>query len=1089
MKVQASALILLFIAFSAAATEGYYTSPALLGDNVVFTAEGDLWAHRLGSSQATRLTTHPAFESGASISPDGKQIAFVANYEGASEVYAMPMSGGVPKRLTYENAAVSVQGWTSNARVLYSTDSRAYAPYNWTLKTVDSGSLKVETIPLADAIDGAIDSDSNNIYFTQFGLPWSGDNAVIYRGGMLGKLWQYRLGSDDEASMLGNDHAGSARSPMVDGDKLYFLSDASGRDNLWSMNLDGSGIAQLTHHDDFSIRSASVDSGRAVYQLGADIYLRDLSGTESIKLDIRITSDHPSLRESWIKDPLKYATSARFAGTGEKAAITARGKVAIAGIDQVRLVTVGTSPRTRLRRAALSRDGNWVYAISDAKGELEIWRYDAKGTSSGEQLTEGGNTLRTDFVESPNGKWIAHGDGRGGLWLLNIETKKNTKIVVDSDTGHQFVDIKWSPDSNLIAVSHRGKNDARPRILLHAVDDGTLSYLTSDKYESWGPTFSQDGKWLYVLSNRNISSPSGSVWADRDFGPLFDRRTGIFAYSLTIDAEFPFDIPNELTAAAADEKDEDDSDRDESEIAKVDVAWDGIANRIWQVPIEPGNYTTVAINDTILYVLSQPVDQGDGGEITALKLEPNPQPAAFTDSATAMDLSDDGSKIFVVKTAGELPEMYIVPAEAEFPEDVSKNTLQVQEWQFNIDPKLEWEQMFHDAWLMHRQQFFDPNMRGVDWTAMKDKYAPLVTRVTDRRELNDILGQMMGELNALHSGVRGGDVPSDPDAPSAAVLGAELTQTSNGVQITHIYRHDPEVPGAAPPLARPGVNAAELDTIETVNGIDVVTLEDVHRVLRNQGGKQVLLQLKRGRAVHQTVVVPIDSRQARSHRYADWVANNRDKVEAADSSLGYLHLEAMGSGDVSSFARDFYASDSKAGMVIDVRRNGGGNVDSWIIDRLIRKAWMFWSYRSGKPGTNMQNTFRGHLVVIADQGTYSDGETFTAAIKALDIAPVIGKRTAGAGVWLSGRNSLSDFGIARVAEFPVYDMSGEWIVEGYGVSPTIEVDNLPHATYEGEDAQLDAAIAYLRRKLKEEPIPEMKAKPFPDYGQPAQDVE
>ena len=236
------------------------------------------------------------------------------------------------------------------------------------------------------------------------------------------------------------------------------------------------------------------------------------------------------------------------------------------------------------------------------------------------------------------------------------------------------------------------------------------------------------------------------------------------------------------------------------------------------------------------------------------------------------------------------------------------------------------------------------------------------------------------------------------------------------------------------------------------------------------------------------MVVPGDTGQDRQFRYHDWVNNNRLKVEAADSDLGYLHIQAMGAGDVAAFARDFYASDKKKGMVIDVRRNDGGNVDSWIIDRLLRKAWMFWSDRNDDVSANMQNAFRGHLVVIADEGTYSDGETFTAAIKALGIAPVIGKRTAGAGVWLTGSNYLADFGIARVAEFPVYARDGRWIVEGHGVSPTIQVDNLPHATYEGKDAQLEAAISYLQQKIQDEPIPELKARPFPEYGQPAEDV-
>lgn len=331
-------------------------------------------------------------------------------------------------------------------------------------------------------------------------------------------------------------------------------------------------------------------------------------------------------------------------------------------------------------------------------------------------------------------------------------------------------------------------------------------------------------------------------------------------------------------------------------------------------------------------------------------------------------------------------------------------------------------------------------------------------------------------------------MPSDPDAPTPASLGAEFKQARSGIEIVRIYDYDEEMPSEAAPLAIEGVDAREGDQITAVNGIRTETLEALYRALRNQVGKQVLLDLKRGREDIKTVVIPVDHKQDSGFRYRNWVQGNRKKVEAVDDDLGYLHLAAMGKSDVASFAREFYASNDKQGIIIDVRRNGGGNVDSWIIDRLMRQAWMFWQLDSMEPYVNLQNTFRGHLVVLADAGTYSDGETFTAAIKALDIAPVIGKRTAGAGVWLSGRNRLSDFGIARVAEFPAYAMDGRLIVEGRGVSPTIEVDNLPHATFRGSDLQLDTAIEYLRKKIEDEPIPELKPLPFPDHGQPADDI-
>ena len=1078
MRIRMLALAALCVAGSSIAADGYYRSPTLRGDIVVFTAEGDLWSHRISDGQTTRLTTHPALETGASLSPDGSQIAYVADYEGVSEVYVMPVAGGVPRRVTYENAGVAVQGWSESGLVLFSTGGEVGAPRYVTLKTVDPATLNTQIIPLADAADGAIDAQNVYVYFSQFGLRF--DNATQYRGGMLGILWRYRLGSNDEAERLAPEHVGGIRRPLVDDDRLFFISDASGRENLWSSSLDGTNATAVTSYNDYSVREVSIDNGRAVYRRGADLYLRDLSGAESSRLDIDLTSDHPSMREAWVNEPLEYLTAARLSGDGKKVTVTARGKIAIAGTDQKRLVNVATPIRSRMRHAALSRDGQWVYAVSDAAGELELWRYSATGEDSAEQMTTGGETLRGPFFESPDGRWIAHDDGRGGLWLLDVESKEDTQVISDGYVAAIISDLTWSPDSKLFAVSYQRAEDARSRVLLYSVEDGNRAIVTSDRYESFEPAFSRDGKWLYYLSNRHFEA-SNTVWFDRDFGPSFDSRTEVFGHALTNDAVFPFQVATELTPAEAENAEAD----EESEAATVEVDWDGITERLWQVPVAAGNYNDMALNDGFLYLLTS---RDDGSEIKALAIEPEPEAATFTSGVIAMELSDDGDSMLVATQGEETVAMAIVPATDTFPEDISDHVVRTDGWQFSVDPRAEWAQFFHDAWLMHREQFYDPDMRGVDWDAVKAKYAPLVERITDRHELNDILGQMTGELNALHSAVRGGDVPDDPDAPSPSALGAKLVQTSDGVEIERIYYHDSETPSNAPPLGKPGVDAASGDIIIAINGSETDTLEAVHRALRNQAGKQVLLKLRRGDDDVQTVVVPAAIDDDYGFRYSDWVQGNRVKVEQADNNIGYLHIRSMVASDVAAFAREFYADEDKQGIIIDVRRNGGGNVDSWIIDRLMRKAWSFWAYHTDEPYFNMQNAFRGHLVVIADEGTYSDGETFVAGIKALDIAPVIGVRTAGAGVWLSGRNRLSDLGIARVAEFPVYAMDGRWIVEGYGVTPTMEVENLPHATFIGNDAQLDAAIEYLQQKIVEEPVPEAIPQPFPGVTETAEDI-
>jgi tricorn protease len=308
------------------------------------------------------------------------------------------------------------------------------------------------------------------------------------------------------------------------------------------------------------------------------------------------------------------------------------------------------------------------------------------------------------------------------------------------------------------------------------------------------------------------------------------------------------------------------------------------------------------------------------------------------------------------------------------------------------------------------------------------------------------------------------------------------------VKIEHIYTNDPELISRLSPLARPGVNAQVGDIISAINGQTIQTIPDITKALQNQVGKQVLLSLNRADEQVSTVVKPSSTRDDYYNRYYDWVTQNQQKVHQADDELGYLHLRAMGAADVATFAREFYSQYKKHGLIIDVRRNNGGNVDSWILEKLLKRAWSFWQVRGGDSFTNMQQTFRGHLVVLADQFTYSDGETFTAGIKALELGKVIGKQTAGAGVWLTGRNRQSDGGMARVAELPVYAMDGRWITEGRGISPDIEIDNLPHTTFNGEDAQLQAAITLLKKQIKKHPVKPMKVTPYPKVKTSADDI-
>jgi len=917
-------------------------------------------------------------------------------------------------------------------------------------------------------------------------------------------LWKYTLDSNKEATLLTRKHKGSARTPMISGERLYFISNQSGIDNIWSMKLNGRDQQQHTQYTDWEVRSARLNANKIVYQLGADIKIFDIKSAQSSVINITLTSDFAELREHWVNQPLKNLTSAKQAGDAKKVVLTARGRVAIAATDGSRLIEVATPKDSRTRKAILSHDNKSVYALNDSTGELEIWQYPADGSKGSQQLTFDGNIFRWDLYLSPDGKSIAHDDKNGDLWLLNLTTKENKKILANNVGFSAIASLIWSSDSQLIAITHADVKAERSQILLLDTFSNKHQILTSEKYVSFSPAFSHDTNWLYFLSDRHFDSFPRAPWGDRNMGPNFDRKTQIFAIALKEDAEFPFEHPTELDGlkdveATTEEKetgldtDKDENESDDAEENKTEdspkptVDWENIAGRLWQVPVASGNYSMLLANKTFLYVLDKITEPKSQTELKSIKIEPKSTPKTFLGSVQSFSLSDDGETLFLQKT-GSNKDMYLSPAGGKFSSTAKNIKVNTSDWKLHVNPQQEWQQIFHDAWLMHRDSLFDKEMRGVDWATIKQKYLPLLVRLTERRELNDIFEQMMGELNSLHSQVRGGDFPSDSNAAKAATLGAHYSHTKQGVKIEHIYINDLELISQLSPLARPNVDAKVGDIINTINGHKIESIPDIVNALQNQAGKQVLLNLLRAGEQIKTVVKPSSTREDYYNRYFDWVTQNQHKVHQSDDEIGYLHLRAMGAGDVATFAREFYAQYKKQGLIIDVRRNNGGNVDSWILEKLLKRAWSFWQLRSGATSTNMQQTFRGHLVVLADQFTYSDGETFTAGIKALELGTVIGKQTAGAGVWLTGRNRQTDGGMARVAELPVYAMDGRWITEGRGISPDIEVDNLPHATFNGGDAQLQAAIKLLKKEIKKSPIKPLKAKPFPKVNVSADDI-
>lgn len=1062
MRRNALVLSLLCLTLAADAPQGYYRQPALHGDTLVFVAEGDLWTVPASGGTARRLTSHPGAETHPFLSPDGRTVAFNAAYEGPSEVYTMPLEGGLPTRRTFEGGGVTAAGWTPQGHLLVASRTRATLP-DAQLLDLDPATGAVRPIPLAQAAEGAW--NGGTLVFTRYSA--QGSFTKRYRGGTAQNLWSYAPG-DAEARPLTADFAGTSRNPMVWKGRVYFLSDRDGTVNLWSMDPAGGDLKQLTAHKGWDVQSASLSEGRVAYQLGADLRILDLATGKDAAVPIALATDFDHKREHWVKNPMDYATQVHLSPEGDRVVLTARGQVFVAPAESGRLVEASHAGHgVRIRDARFLPGGKDLLALSDASGEVELWTLPANGVGQGRQLTKDGRVLRWQAIPSPDGRRVAHTDKNLQLWILDRDTGAE-KLVARSEDGN-LEDLAWSPDGAWLAYVQSAENRYGV-IRLYDVAKGEATPVTSDRFESSSPVWSRDGKWLYFLSGRNFQSTVGAPWGLRNPEPHFDRQTRIFALALQKGLRSPFRPADEL-APRVEKKEE---GKDVKVVVSVDL--DGIRDRLEEVPVTAGNLSSLDTDGKRLYWLS--AEEGREGKKALVSLAIDnaapPRPETFLEDVKGFDLT---KKLMVAKGS----DLYVLEPGAKPPADLAKAAVNLKGWSFSLDPREEWRQMFVDAWRMERDYFYDKGMHQVDWKAVRDKYLPLVDRVSDREELSDLFGQMIGELSALHMFVYGGDLRQGQDQVDPASLGAGLEPAGEGWRVAWIHKGDPEQPGTLSPLARPGVDVKEGDVILAINGTSLREVLHPGLLLRNQAGKQVLLRVKRGAAERDVVVQPIPSGADASLRYLEWELSRRAEVERRGGGrIGYVHLRAMGPADVARWYEDFYPVSGREGLIIDVRHNRGGNIDSWILEKLLRKAWFFWKPSEGRPFPNMPEAFRGHMVVLCDAWTASDGEAFTEGFRRLGLGRVIGTRTWGGEIWLSSSNVLEDRGIATAAEMGVYGPEGAWLIEGRGVEPDQVVDNLPHAAFEGKDAQLEAALAWLDGQIRKDPRPVPPVPRYPD---------
>ena len=608
--------------------EGYYQHPDIHQNTIVFVAESDIWRVSIEGGLAQRLTTHAEEERHPAISPDGKTIAYSATYEGPTEVYTMPLEGGLPTRCTYSEGSRAV-GWTPDGKLAFSTSVFNKFPEPQ-LVTLDLNSKTKSIVPLHRAYNGIQNEDG--IWFFVH-MRDQNENVKRYQGGQARQLWKFD--GENEAVKLTTDHLGESFNPMWHNGRLYFITDRDGIQNIWSMDIAGKDLQQHTTHTEYDVRSANVHDGKIVYQHAADLWLLDIASGEYHRIDIRLASDMEHLREQWIEDPASYITSVNPDPTGEKVAVTARGRVFIVPAQSGRTISyTEQGDVVRYRDAVFSHGGKNIISLSDESSEFEFVRFPADGVGEVKPLTNDGEIFRHHGIPSSDGKWIAYDDLENNLYILNVSTGKSKKI---STTKERIRDFSWSPDNQWLAFVQMASNRFHQIKIYNLQDESTFN-LTSDRANNHNVKWSPDGKFIYFLSDRGLSTLAGSSRDPRLGGVYYDKTESVYHVPLKESYRSPFREKDELM-------DEDEEAKEGTDELVVSIDKADILHRNIRVPIPAGNYSKLEVNDKAIYLLSQETGSNSNSHLKVMRM--TNEDASLTNMVSGISgfqLTQDGKK-------------------------------------------------------------------------------------------------------------------------------------------------------------------------------------------------------------------------------------------------------------------------------------------------------------------------------------------------------------------------------------------------------------------------------------------------------------
>ncbi len=1063
-------VLLVLSSFSAAEETGLLRFPAIHGDQIVFTYAGDLYTVAATGGIARKLTSHIGVEMFPRFSPDGQWIAFTGQYDGNTEVYLIPATGGIPKRLTYtatlERDDVSdrmgpnniVMGWKNTSQeIVFRSRMKSFNPFIGELFTVNLNGDLPQQLPLPRGGFCSFSPDDQklayNRVFREF-RTWK-----RYRGGMADDIWIYDFASKKTENIT--NHPALDIIPMWKDNKIYFLSDRdeNERMNLFVYDLDSRETRQLTHFADFDIKFPSMGTNAIVFENGGFIYKFDLINETAQKVSITIADDMVNGREE-IKAVSKKITQYEISPDGKRALFVARGDIFTVPAENGPTRNLTATAGVHDRNAVWSPDGHWIAYISDLSGEDEIYLQSQDGSGSPLQLTNGNDTYLYRLVWSPDSKKLLWGDRRQRLRYVDIDSRQ-IKEVFHSPVW-EMTEYCWSPDSRWIAFT-RPEMEGMNKICLYSLEKNEIYEATDGWYASSQPHFSSDGKYLFFVSNRDFNP----IYSWSEWNHVYLDMARIYLLTLSKEVDSPFkpksdevEIKKEETKQVKKEEKKEKSEEKKEKTVKIDL--DGLKDRIVALPITASSYRHLTLVGENVYYQRK----GSKDEKTLLLMyDLSKQKETELGQIDGYEISADQKKMLVAQ--GDSYAIIDLPkAKISIEKKLDLSGLEVR-----LDRQQEWAQIFAECWRQMREYFYAPNMHGVDWAAVKEKYQPLVKFVNHRIDLTYLIGEMIGELNAGHTYVGGGDMPQAKRIKTG-LLGAQVVKDPSGYfRIVKILRGRNWSSDTRSPLTEIGVNAKEGDFILAVNGRSTKNMPNLYEALVNTVGKQVKLKLNSAPSEsgsREVTIVPIAD-EANLY-YCEWVEDNIRKVsEATGGKVGYIHIPDMGVAGLNEFVKYYYPQLQKKALIVDVRGNGGGNVSPMIIERLRREAAMISIARNRIPTLDPISMVWGPKVCLINEFSASDGDIFPYRFRQHKLGKLIGKRTWGGVVGIRGSLPLLDGGYLNKPEFSRYDLEGkEWIMEGVGVEPDIYVDNDPAKEFAGIDEQLNKAIEVILEELQRE---------------------